>query len=1078
LVLAPGSVVHVRQRRWLVENVEKAVSAGEASLVELACIDDDAQGQPLSVLWEHEPDARVLDGEAWADIGAKGFDPPGVFSAYLNTRRWNCVSATDPTVFQAPFRAGIRIDAYQLEPLRKALALPRVNLFIADDVGLGKTIEAGLIARELLLRKRIDTIVVVAPPSMVPQWQDELETRFGLTFAVIDRQFYTDTRRERGYGTNPWATHSRFLISNRLLVDETYAAGLREWLSRDAEIRARSLLILDEAHHAAPSSGAKYAIDSQITRAVRDLAARFEHRLFLSATPHNGHSNSFSALLEILEPNRFVRGVKVRPGDLKAVMVRRLKEDLRQIDGGFPKRTVSEVRIDGLPPAAPELVLAAKLDAYREAREARLAAEPPSIQRQSRLIVTTLQQRLLSSVEAFWRTLSVHRRATEAAAAGRPAVQRDGEVRPVLLAPVVADDDRAGLPEDVVEQATNAAIESASAASSAAGPRRAGMEAELALLREMHELADRHRDDDDAKMGELIAWIRTHMFAAQRGGAGAAAWNGRRLIVFTEWEDTRRYVERRLRAALAATGDLDGRIETFTGSTPSDRRESIKHAFNADPARNPVRILIATDAAREGLNLQRHCHDLFHFDLPWNPSRIEQRNGRIDRKLQPAPEVFCRYFFYAQRPEDKVLQALLRKTARIRDELGALGKVLEDRTEKLMRDGIRRSNAELQAREIDGLDAPALRDAVREEMDDEAEDRRRAALRREIDETRRLLDRSRRQVGVDADQVRNAIDVGLALAGCPPLRLVRPAAGDVAAQYGLVAEGSPLADRGWIPALDMLRERPEQGESLADWRRRAPIRPLVFRDPGELGDGAVQMHLEHRVAQRILGRFSSKGLIDHDLSRACLSVAPDAVPRVVLVGRLSLYGDGGTRLHEELIEVAARWTDPRDRAKKGLQPYGREAERRALETLEAALARPQRAPSGKVLETLKGSTARDVGELTPVLEARAAEAQREAEAKLAQRAEREAAEMLRLLDDQAKRIRERQKRVESEQLELALDKPDERDQLRRDRKAWEARLSRIAIDRVREPDRIRESYAIRAARVEPVGLVYLWPETG
>ena len=112
-------------------------------------------------------------------------------------------------------------------------------------------------------------------------------------------------RRERGFSVNPWTTHSRFLISHRLLVDEVYASGLRDWLG---EFAPQSLLILDEAHNAAPASGARYAIDSQVTRAVRDIAPRFEHRLFLSATPHNGHSNSFSALLEILDPLRFCRG--------------------------------------------------------------------------------------------------------------------------------------------------------------------------------------------------------------------------------------------------------------------------------------------------------------------------------------------------------------------------------------------------------------------------------------------------------------------------------------------------------------------------------------------------------------------------------------------------------------------------------------------------------------------------------------------------------------------------------------------------------------------------------------------------
>ena len=184
-----------------------------------------------------------------------------------------------------------------------------MNLFIADDVGLGKTIEAGLIVRELLMRKKVRDIVVACPPSMLYQWQEELENRFGLTFAILDKSYVATVRQERGFGVNPWSTHSRFLVSQRLLIDEAYTAPLRDWLG---ELRPGALLVLDEAHHAAPASGAKYAIDSKITRAIRDISPRFEHRLFLSATPHNGHSNSFSALLEILDPQRFCRGVPVR----------------------------------------------------------------------------------------------------------------------------------------------------------------------------------------------------------------------------------------------------------------------------------------------------------------------------------------------------------------------------------------------------------------------------------------------------------------------------------------------------------------------------------------------------------------------------------------------------------------------------------------------------------------------------------------------------------------------------------------------------------------------------------------------
>src|SRR5439155_19990059 len=174
-----------------------------------------------------------------------------------------------------------------------------------------------------------------------------------------------------------------------------------------------SLLILDEAPHAAPSSGQRYAIDSHITRAIRDLAPRFEHRLFLSATPHNGHSNSFSALLEILDPQRFCRGVKASRRMLDDIMVRRLKDDLRQIVGGFPLRVVNQIDIDGLPENAPEIRLFALLDQYRNLREQRLAGESRRVQTASGLLISGLQQRLFSSIEAFARTLRVHRRTVQ-----------------------------------------------------------------------------------------------------------------------------------------------------------------------------------------------------------------------------------------------------------------------------------------------------------------------------------------------------------------------------------------------------------------------------------------------------------------------------------------------------------------------------------------------------------------------------------------------------------------------------------------------------------------------------------------
>jgi SNF2 family DNA or RNA helicase len=186
-----------------------------------------------------------------------------------------------------------------------------------------------------------------------------------------------------------------------------------------------------------------------------------------------------------------------------------------------------------------------------------------------------------------------------------------------------------------------------------------------ALVDEMLEIARRHANRPDARIGKLATWIRENMTADGQ-------WTVRRLLLFTEYEDTRRWLERRLLEALHDL-DPDERIACFTGATSTDRREELKRRFNADTATDPLRILICTDAAREGINLQARCHDLIHIDLPWNPARLEQRNGRIDRKLQPSPEVWCRYFVYRQRPEDRVLQRLVEKTETIHRQLGSAG---------------------------------------------------------------------------------------------------------------------------------------------------------------------------------------------------------------------------------------------------------------------------------------------------------------------------------------------------------------------------------------------------------------------
>jgi hypothetical protein len=1096
----PGQIVHVRTRNHLVEAVT-ATQGG--TIVQLACVDDDNQGSKAEVIWELEFDARILDEESWKSIGdsKKDFDPPRHFAAFFNTVRWNCVTATDPSLFQAPFRAGIQIDPFQLEPLRLALRLPRVNLFIADDVGLGKTIEAGLIARELLLRRRITNIVVAAPPSMIVQWKDELEQRFGLTFEILDREYVRRIREERGFAVNPWETHPRFLISQRLLIDDNYRAPLIKWLdnnpsgapttitgTRAVDIKPGTLLILDEAHHAAPSSGARYAIDSKITAAIRDIAPRFEHRLFLSATPHNGHSNSFSALLNILDESRFIPGVPVLKGQLDDVLVRRLKEDLRQIGHAFPKREIAQEDLT-VADTAPEIVLPQLLEQYRAVRRKRFEGASKKKAAESMIVISGLQQRLLSSFEAFATTLAKHREGMERVWAGKTApinaVRAGSLMQEISSAPDADDDTRASRSEADQLRAEGDAFaalsnETSDAAASAAALTDIARD-ERALLDKMRDIAEAARYTADGKTKRLLDWVRAHCCAkagAPRTERNDAPWTDTRVIIFTEWDATKRYLIDQLRHAIDSTADAEKRIEVFHGPTSEEDRERIKRAFNTPPSEHPVRILICTDAAREGLNLQAHCNHLFHFDVPWNPSRLEQRNGRIDRKLQPQPTVYCHYFFFKQRPTDRVLKVLIDKTKRINEQLGSVGTVLSPKLARLIETGISGSQSEIEAfaKELeDDKPDPSAQAEVEAEL--ESSRKRTAELQDEIDALKRYLKKSKEVLGLDNAALRDAVSCSLELLKHSGLKETKLPSGATAFELPpLEASRGGAAD--WSDTLDTLRAPPKDGARDFQWRRSAPIRPVVFEAQSTLDESTVHLHLEHRVVQRLLGRFLAQGFVHHDLSRTCLAASRDEHARVVLLGRLALYGGGAARLHEEVIAVSARWQEPEKRTK--LSPEGAEATRETLAWLEAnlnnALADATRHALPAAMRTrLYKAVPSDIDALRTVLEQRATDEAQKAVDALRKRGEAEAKIMRETLErTRARIVKELGKDVASQ---VTLFNTDELRQHESNRRYWKSWLDNVDDDLTREPDRVRRFYEVRSTRIEPLGIVYMMPGT-
>ena len=1107
--LKPGAVVRCRTRRYLVEDVQAPQDAGGDTVVSMACMEDDAIGARLTVFREREIDFELLGESSWDAVAQRGFDQPKQFAAYLNTLRWNCVTATDAELFQAPYRAGIDVKAYQLEPLRKALQMPRVGLFIADDVGLGKTIEAGLILREMLLRQRIKRVVISCPPSVLRQWQEEMANRFGLAFTVMDRAYVAKVRQERGYGTNPWSTHSRFLISHALLRNSEYSAPLRVWLEQgkggEDQAPVQSLLILDEAHNAAPASNSlRYAIDSGLTRSLRDLAPLFEHRIFLSATPHNGHSNSFTALLELLDPARFVRGVPFEHRDLDTVLVRRLKDDLRRIGEEFPERIVEALAVPkgSLPADTPELELSRLLQKYRKQREQRLI-QGGATKRQlnaDRLVITNLQKRLLSSIEAFARTLKVHRRSLDQKQEQRrEASAVRGTPLELLLGGVERDSDLAELTEEELlnleEAQTRAALRQTLEAD----------QSDLTLLERMGEIAEANRNRPDPRIKLLETFLRTHLCPDL--GEARAVWQPTRLLIFTDYVDTKRYLERQLRELLG-DDDADRRLASFTGGMGEDTRERLKAQFNADPEDEPLRILIATDAAREGVNLQNHCKHLIHFDIPWNPSKLEQRNGRIDRKLQRAPQVWCHYFVLEDRPEDRVMDVLVRKTEVIRQELGSLSPLVQRQVDEVLEGGIDTDNSDavqqqLLAMDSKATDRGALLDRAREELD---ANRRVTSLQHQQDELRQLLAKSHDWLGFDDDPFREALNCSFDLLGVGGLK------------EGLDDQGQPCwrldhpetfaagsNDRSWDHTLDSLRGHWDRKTPLWQWRQENPVRPVIFSDPGRLNAEAVHLHLEHRLVQRLLSRFLSQGFLHHELSRACVLASRDPQPKVLVLGRLSLFGQGATRLHDELISVIADWHPGVDRA-AALIPLGGDQRQQAWALLTQAMADGgNQAITGETRRQLQAEAPADVEALKPALDGAANQALAAAAELLKQRGELEAAALRDVLRSQRKRINAtvRQRNQDLAKLDRRvagadptglipglddqLDVPaldlqklsnQERKQLAADQKHWQRRLEVIETELASEPKRIQDSYRVITHRLEPAGLVYLWPISG
>lgn len=1024
-----GQIVTVRQRRYVVTDVQGSAlpstplaleKAEGQHLLTLSSIEDDGLGETLQVVWEIEPGTSVEDKLGLPS--PDGFDRPDVQDAFLNAVRWGAVSSADMRALQAPFRSGIDIEDYQLDPLVRAIQMPRANLLIADDVGLGKTVETGLVIQELTVRNRARTVLIVCPAGLQNHWRDQMHDKFGLDFRIVDSECLKQLRRSRGIHTNPWTHFPRLITSIDFIKRDTPLRLFREVLPEQATYPRRfDILVVDEAHNVSPSGSQHYAIDSQRTAAIREMTPHFEHKLFLSATPHNGYPESFSALLELLDNQRFARGVPPDRKQLETVMVRRLKSEIKDVYGErrFPRRILDVIEV---PYSEQEKQVHRWLREYSHSRqqnakdnEERFAVE---------FVLKLLKKRLFSSPAAFAMTLAKHIEATK----GHKRMVQPKQMTLGVLRRQMAQIDEDYANDEQYEQDTKEAVEAASPLIHDLTGQ------EQTLLNQMYAWAERAAQTRDSKAEAFVRWLKE---IVKPNGK----WSDERVIIFTEYRATQNW----LQTLLAAEGLTEGeRLMTLYGGMDDDLRERVKAAFQADPQQSEVRILLATDAASEGIDLQNYCHRLVHFEIPWNPNRMEQRNGRVDRHGQKN-DVLIYHFVakgYKKQTESlpvgeleadlEFLARAAEKVEHIREDLGKVGMVIASQVEEAMLG--KRNRLDTQLAEDD---AQALRKLLKFERD----------LRKQVEQFAQQIQESRQAAKLTPENVQNAVRVALEISEQPPLV---PAKKHEKAFFLAAMRGS------WQDCSIGLRH-PHSGE----------VRPIVFDDTLSKGrDDVVLAHLNHRLVQMALRLLRSEVWSPHGkLHRVAARVVPNhalAAPVLVAHARLVLVGGEGMRLHEEIITAGGEIDQGRFR-------------RLNVSQVSAALgAATERAVSTKTEGQLQSVWKNLEGPLMQSLEVRMKDRLDGMQKLLNERKQKETSDIRAVLGELQSMIERELGDPSYKQLEMFS--PSESEQYNRNVQALRLRLKQIPDELEKEIAAIELRYADPQPRLFPVAVTFLVPE--
>jgi superfamily II DNA or RNA helicase len=532
-----------------------------------------------------------------------------------------------------PFRslAALAVDPrpYQLVPLLLALRQETVRLLIADDVGIGKTIEAALIAVELLAQASAQRLAVLCPPSLAEQWQDELRTKFGLEPELVLPGTVRRLERDLEYGQSIFERHPVTVVSTDFIKSD---------MRRDDFLRAApELVIVDEAHASvSDDTGSGGRGRTQRYRLVKDLASdQRRHLILVTATPHSGNETTFRNLIALLDPALKDVDLASEAGRrrLAANLVQRRRADIRNYLGTgtkFPADRETDERTYLLSPA------------YRALFDDVLAYARGQV---TDISGTRVQQRI-----RWWSALSLLRSLASSPAAAAETLNNRADT---LGADTPADADAIGA-ATLYDQAEEQALDVADAVPGAVpADEDTAAGRERRILQAFRERALAITPAQDTKLDELTTTVR-------------ALLTGRfHPIVFCRFIPTAHYVTAHLRQQLPRTT-----VEVVTGElAPEERAERVRGL--ADAAGETAKVLVATDCLSEGVNLQQDFQAVVHYDLAWNPTRHEQREGRVDRFGQPREIVRAVTLYGADNGIDGiVMDVLIRKHESIRRDLG------------------------------------------------------------------------------------------------------------------------------------------------------------------------------------------------------------------------------------------------------------------------------------------------------------------------------------------------------------------------------------------------------------------------